>query len=325
MFDNIIGHNAPKKILTNAIMTDKVSHAYIFYGICGIGKFLTATTFAKALICKNKNACGTCSNCKQFSTNPDIKITDLSKNKDGETKDSISVEDARLIASDIFIKPFSFDKKIYIIDNADKMTVAAQNALLKVFEEPPSYAVIILVAHNISDILPTILSRGVLVKFSPLSQKQIEEYFIKNNEQKNFSYAVSNSNGSIKNAIEILNDEDYFAIREEVFSHFTNMLKAKNKSSINKLYAIFIKNEDRWDKILDILSSIVYDIINTKNTSLIKNNDFNYPKELKLSLKDATLIFEAIKKLSKKLNSNASYNLSVYATLLEISNTKISY
>jgi DNA polymerase-3 subunit delta' len=318
VFENIIGHSVAKKILTNAIEKDKISHAYIFYGICGIGKFLTAQTFAQSLICENKNACGICHNCKQFSTNADIKILDLSKNKDGETKGSISVEDARTIASDIYIKPFSFDKKIYIIDNADKMTVAAQNALLKVFEEPPSYAVIILVAHNITDILPTILSRGVLVKFSPLSQKLMKEYFDKNDEKRNFEYAISNSNGSIKNAIEILNDENYFAIRQEIFIHFTNMLKTQNKSNITKLYAIFIKNEDSCDKILDILSSIVYDIVNIGNTSLIKNSDFNYPKELKLSLKKSLLIFEILKNLSKKLNSNAAYNLSVFASLLEI-------
>jgi hypothetical protein len=96
------------------------------------------------------------------------------------------------------------------------------------------------------------------------------------------------------------------------------MLKTKNRASITKLYSIFIKNEDSWDKILDILSSIVYDIVNIGNTNLIKNVDFDYPKDLKLSLKKSALIFEILKNLSKKLNSNAAYNLSVFASLLEI-------
>ena len=318
MFENILGHEFPKKILRTAVETQKISHGYIFYGIDGIGKFSLAKEFSKAIICDNQTGCGNCPKCKQFEagTVTDFRITDLSVNKDGEQKESISVEEARGLIGDIFLKPFIFNRKIYIINNADKMTVQAQNALLKIFEEPPSYAVIILIVSNISNILPTILSRGVQVRFNPLPPKEIKKYLEKNYLELISDNTVGSSNGSIKNAISIQESDSYTALRRETCENFIKLISERKKSNLTKLYGTFVKNEDNYQIMLDIISSIVYDIINRGNPQLIKNSDFNI--KFDISIEKCHEIFNIITNLSKRLTTNAAYTLSVYASLLEI-------
>jgi len=323
LFDNILGHSLPKKILETAVKTQKISHGYIFYGIDGIGKFALAREFAKVLVCENNSGCGNCPRCKQFEagTVSDFQVIDLSLNKDGEQKDSISVDETRSLIGDIFLKPFTADKKIYIINNADKMTVQAQNALLKIFEEPPSYAVIILIVSNISNILTTILSRGVQVRFNPLPPKEIRKYLEKNYLELISDNTIISSNGSIKNAIGIQESESYSNLRKEVSDAFLSLISERKKSNVTKLYSIFVKNEDNYQIMLDIISSIVYDIINRDCPELIKNRDINI-KNIKniegLSIAKCHEIFNILTNLSKRLSTNAAYSLSVFASLLEI-------
>lgn len=156
-FDAIIGH---KKIISHfeeAIKTGKVSHAYLLSGEDGSGKMMIAKAVAKALLCEHKDGCGECAACKQVDSlnHPDvIYIT--------HEKYEIRVDDIRKgINETIDIKPYSGDYKIYIIDDADRMNAGAQNALLKTLEEPPAYAVILLLTNNKDRLLDTILSRCV--------------------------------------------------------------------------------------------------------------------------------------------------------------------
>ena len=318
MFDNILGHEFPKKILKTAVETGKISHGYIFYGIEGIGKFSLAKEFARAVICDNQTACGNCPKCKQFMANTvtDFQIIDLSLNKEGEQKDSISVDETRSLVGSIFLKPFMFDKKVYIINNADRMTVQAQNALLKIFEEPPSYAVIILIVKNISNILPTILSRGVQIRFNPLPPGEIRKYLEKNYLELISDNTIASSNGSIKNAISIQESDSYSLLRKEVCENFIKLISENKKSNLTGLYGTFIKNEDNYQIMLDIISSMVYDIINRDSPELSKNSDFII--KCTLSIEKCWKIFNIITELSKRLSTNASYPLSVFAALLEI-------
>ena len=318
MFDKILGHEFPKKILKTAVENEKISHGYIFYGIEGIGKFSLAKEFAQAIICDNRTGCGNCPKCKQFLANTvtDFQVIDLSLNKEGEQKESISVEETRSLVGSIFLKPFMFDKKVYIINNADRMTVQAQNALLKIFEEPPSYAVIILIVKNISNILPTILSRGVQIRFNPLPPTEIRKYLGGNYLELVSDNTIARSNGSIKNAISIQESDSYAVLRKEVCENFIRLVSENKKSNLTLLYGTFTKNEDNYQIMLDIISSIVYDIINKNNNKLSKNSDFAIKCDL--NIEKCYEIFNIITNLSKRLSTNASYPLSVYAGLLEI-------
>ena len=182
-FSNIIGHETIIEYFRNAISMDKVSHAYILNGEDKSGKLMLAEAFAAALQCEEKGMepCGNCRSCKQAAgrNQPDILYVSHEK------PNTISVDDVRKqINDDIALKPYSSKFKIYIVDEAEKMNVQAQNALLKTMEEPPSYAVILLLTVNADSFLPTILSRCVRLDLKPVSDEKIRKYLI---EQKQVS------------------------------------------------------------------------------------------------------------------------------------------
>ena len=170
-FQDIIGQEHMTGHLQNAIRMGKVSHAYIIQGEAGSGKKLLADTFAAALQCEEGGIepCGHCQSCKQAvsGNHPDIRRVT-------HEKASISVDDIRLqLNNDILVKPYSRPYKVYIIDEAEKMTEQAQNAMLKTIEEPPAYAVILLLTVNAKLLLPTILSRCILLNVRPVARGQI--------------------------------------------------------------------------------------------------------------------------------------------------------
>ena len=139
-FSDIIGQDMIKEHLKGALASGKTSHAYIIHGEKSSGKEFIANLFAMALQCEEQGdePCGECASCKQAlsKNHPDIiRVTH-------EKPNTISVDDIRQqVNGDIVIKPYKGPKKIYIINEAEKMNVAAQNALLKTLEEPPEYAV----------------------------------------------------------------------------------------------------------------------------------------------------------------------------------------
>ena len=159
-FKDVVGHSEIIQYIQNAVTEDKVSHAYILNGEKGSGKKMLAGLFAQTLQCEKGGAepCYECHSCKQAvsGNHPDIIWVTHEK------PNSISVDDIRVqINGDIQVKPYNGKYKIYIVPDADMMTVQAQNALLKTIEEPPAYAVILLLTENADSLLPTICSRCV--------------------------------------------------------------------------------------------------------------------------------------------------------------------
>lgn len=173
----ILGHEPIKEHFFNAVLTGNISHAYILSGEAGMGKKSLANAFALALLCEKGQAdpCRQCHACKQVMSgnHPDlIYVTH-------EKPASIGVDDVRRQINDtIQVKPYSSAHKIYIVDEAEKMTVQAQNALLKTIEEPPAYAVILLLTTNAEAFLPTILSRCVQLKLKPLKDGEVKDYLV---------------------------------------------------------------------------------------------------------------------------------------------------
>ena len=219
-FNAVAGHERIIKSLRESIKNDMTSHAYIFCGNKGSGRNLTAGAFAKTANCLspiNGNACGKCPSCIQFESgnNPDVFYVKATKTI------SISVDDIReQIINEVKIKPYSYKRKIFIIDKADTMTSQAQNALLKTLEEPPKYVLIILIAENTENFLPTVLSRCVMMKFSPISVNLIKNYLINNcamNENDAAFYAEY-SIGSIGEALRLSDDENFYQMRNDIIS-----------------------------------------------------------------------------------------------------------
>ena len=173
-FAEIIGQEDAKNLLKNAVKSGNHSHAYIFSGEKGSGKMMLAEAFATMLQCENPadDACLECHSCKQSISrnNPDIIYV-----KREEGKANISVDVVReQIVNDVDIKPYSNKYKIYIVDEAERMNQQAQNAILKTIEEPPEYAIIILLTANHNAFLQTILSRCVLIQMKSVDTESIK-------------------------------------------------------------------------------------------------------------------------------------------------------
>ena len=170
-FQDVIGQEQITGHLQNAIRMGKVSHAYIIQGEAGSGKKLLADIFSATLQCEEGGIepCGHCQSCKQAlsGNHPDIRRVT-------HEKATIGVDDIRLqLNNDIMVKPYSRPYKVYIIEEAEKMTEQAQNAMLKTIEEPPEYAIILLLTVNAKLLLPTILSRCILLNVRPVARQAI--------------------------------------------------------------------------------------------------------------------------------------------------------
>ncbi len=176
-FDNVIGNDKNKIFLNKIVKSDNTVHSYMFEGIEGIGKSIFARDFAKMLLCMgdSKTDCRTCKSCIEFenNNNPDF----IQIKPDGKV---IKIEQIRQMQEKILEKPIVSDKKVYIIDDADLMTKEAQNCLLKTLEEPPKFAVIILVLSNESKILNTIKSRCMRIFFEKLKNEELNKYVVEN-------------------------------------------------------------------------------------------------------------------------------------------------
>jgi DNA polymerase-3 subunit delta' len=166
-FGNIKGHDNIVLFFKRALGQGAVSHSYLFFGPEGVGKALMAEMLAKALNCltMTDDSCDKCASCVKIDNknHPDIARIEV----EGK-KDAVSIEQVRELERQINLKAYEARTKVFIITEADKMSEAAANCLLKTLEEPPKNSVIILVTSRAEDILPTVKSRCKQVKFEPL-------------------------------------------------------------------------------------------------------------------------------------------------------------
>ena len=175
IFYDIIGQERVKEVLSSLESSGNVGHAYLFNGPTGIGRKLIAGKFAAMLMCMREHAKGSvCCECESCillrnGTNPDLIPISIPKEKK-----TISVESIRNMREDMLTAPLIGRKKVYVIENGDRMTNEAQNALLKILEEPPHYAVIIIMSSNPLMLLDTVRSRTVRIDFSRNTEDEIK-------------------------------------------------------------------------------------------------------------------------------------------------------
>jgi DNA polymerase-3 subunit delta' len=172
-FADIEGHAAVIERLQRAIARDRLPHTYLFAGPDGIGKYTTARSLAARLLCEipGADSCGTCAGClgAQHETHPDLVVT-----RTGEGASEIKIDQVRDLQRRLRLRPIRTTRKVAVIDEAHRMNLAAQNAMLKTFEEPPGSVLLILVASNAATLLPTVLSRCQRINFFPLPSDVVE-------------------------------------------------------------------------------------------------------------------------------------------------------
>jgi DNA polymerase-3 subunit delta' len=178
-FSDVIGHERPKAMLQAALRQNRVGHAYLFHGETAIGKRLTALRFAQAVNCETteavngQDACGHCRSCHQLDAgiHPDFVLI----TPDPELSNpQIKIEEIRALEEQMVYRPLVAQRRVVLIDEADRMTLGAANALLKTLEEPPGYSMLILVTSRPYSLPVTIRSRCQPVRFAAPGQAQVE-------------------------------------------------------------------------------------------------------------------------------------------------------
>ena len=304
-FENIKGQEFAKKYMINSINKGKINHAYMFEGIEGIGKETFAYDLAKILL-----------ETPHLENAPDC----IRVKPEGN---SIKIAQIRNLQSDIVIKPHK-KYKIYIIDKAEKMTLEAQNALLKTLEEPPEYAIIILVTNNKEGLLPTIRSRCEIVKFTPIPFIEIKNYLINQGIEPNRANLLSSfSRGSMKKALELASSNEFYEMKENVQKYIETIL-SKNMVEILDIPTQIEQYKGEIINVLDMMINYFRDIMICKehvNKSMIINADklvFIQNMSSKITYYQISKIIDIIEDTKIKIKGNCNFNVSIQVMSLNI-------
>jgi len=266
--------NSAIETLNHIIASQKIGHAYIFEGANGVGKLAAALDFAAKIV-----------GSESHESHPDIRVitNELYDSAKAEAK-QISVDTVRKMKSEVYVKPYMAERKAYIVPNADTVTstsgfLSMQNSLLKVFEEPPNYCTIILLAENSNTFLPTILSRAVVIKFSPLDKEQHLRY--------------------------LLSNEGMPELHADIQKYMSNLMSGRY-SAAYEFIAYAKRNKKSSDAIVEFIGSFLEEIFRGKNE--------NTP----VSIQSAAKMLDAYLKYRKMINANGNYNACMENMILDL-------
>jgi len=301
-FDGIVGNKIIINSMQAAIRHGHIGHAYIIDGAAGSGKRLLASIFTAAILCEDlfdADPCGKCISCitLQSGNHPDAVFVRTQKK-------SIGIDDVReQIVENISVLPYSSQKRVYIIENAQTLTIPAQNALLKTLEDGPKYAVFLLLSQNHKAFLPTILSRCVLYKIAPLGDGVVADFLMTKGIDAGLAKAAATSAaGSIGRAMAIATDESFMPFRNEVLD-IARGLGSKDIVEIFAAAKALEVHKERITEALDILCIHYRDI-------LVEGAEMPGDTIRKIR------IIEAAK---QKLNQSTNFLLTMEVMLLKLS------
>ncbi len=260
MYGREIFHEKLMEPLIANAREERAASAYIFEGQRGVGRTRSALLFADALVCENRAAapCGLCQACTRAraGTHPDIIRLNSGKKK------TIGVDRVRELTDEVQIKPFYGRRKVYIFEDASQLTEGAQNALLKTIEEPPDYAVFILITEDASRLLTTVRSRCVRLHFAPVDKERIIRWLGERHEDtpQRLRFAAAFSGGAPERAEEILTDSELDRLRSESLEVLFKLLSPKLVLSYEAA-AFFEKEKERAEQVLELWLLYVRDMI----------------------------------------------------------------
>jgi len=276
MFDELIGNSRVKAVLKRMLVSDRLPGAMLFTGEEGIGKKLFALEVARALNCrtpKDGEACGVCSSCVRirklnyptrddadewtqiiWTDHPDVGLVVAPKRV-------LRVEQMRQIEKEANFRPFEGKARVFLIDEADKLNDASANALLKVLEEPPRTSHLILITARPAMLLPTILSRCQMIRFSPLTPAEIESHLVKTDlDAKTARLRARAAGGSMGRAVS--GDLVTFTSQRKAMLKVLNALVLSNDRA-QLLRSAEQLNEaqykDEFEERLDVLETLIRD------------------------------------------------------------------
>ena len=322
-FNSIIGQSEVTDSLKRSLSENRVGHAYIFTGSAGMGKKTIAQLFAGLLLCENPQSgstCGKCTACLLYEngSNPDYHRIN--------TEDaSIGVDRIRDIQGDVSIKPMYSKRKVYVIEDAVKMTDQAQNCLLKTFEEPPSYVVVILLATNYEMLLETIRSRAQRLNFRKYTYEQVcqalaEKYGMRSTL---LELAAGYSDGNIGMALELAGSGEFTILRERIFELLPGVAKGR-MDEVLEFTAFMEENRDSIDLLLDIMLLYYRDLLlvcETGNGNVLINSDKKDMIFINARMYCSRRIIDniaAIEAVRRAIKQNANYQLAIDNLLIKL-------
>ena len=323
-FEEIRGNTPLVEQLRRSAASGRSSHAYLFLGGAGAGKRLIANTFAKALQCEGeKRPCDSCKSCHAFNhgNHPDVIYFQPLKN--GNT---YTIEDVReQLLETVDLKPFQYEKKIYIIEKADTLNIQSQNALLKTLEEPPAHAVFLLLAERAEAFLPTILSRVVVMKIRPLSAETIADYLMQAGHLAEESHILSAyAQGRIGQALELVEDEGFREMRQDILGKL-EVLPSMSEGDAYLLAKDLegYKNDLRF---LDIMELWYRDLLTAKS---LREEGYLIQRDKKDAIfraakEPAALLAKkaaAVRTARMRLAQNANFRLTMEVMLMDLKET----
>ena len=323
-FGNIIGQEQIKAHLQGALESEKVSHAYIINGEKSSGKEFIARIFAMALQCEQEGTdpCNECRSCKQALSGNQPDILYVSHEK----PNTISVDDIRVqVNNNVAVKPYSSRYKVYIINEAEKMTPQAQNAILKTLEEPPEYVVILLLVSNVNTLLPTVLSRCVLLNMKPVRDSLMKKYLMEELRVPDYKadVCVAFARGNVGKAKALASSEEFENVKNEALG----LLKYVQDMEIPEIVmAIKRIGEYRLEvnDYLDILAIWYRDVLLFKATADV--NHLVFREEIQTIRKVAGRssyegienVIRALDKAKRRLDANVNFDLAMELLFLEM-------
>lgn len=277
---DIVGNEALRERLCRDILSNSLSHAYILEGADGSGRHTLALMSAAAVACENKDdsntplPCGVCPSCKKIleRKSPDV----IFVGPQGKT--SLGVDSARFIKEDVYTVPNDLEHKFYIIENADKMTPQAQNAILLTLEEPPSFVHFFLLCNNAGLLLETIRSRAPIMRTDILSKEQLDKYIcssdrraeqLKLSSPKEYNELLIVSSGCIGKALSLLEPKEWKPLHDlrQTVSNIVRVAISSHKSK--ELLPLILKLSSKRDQLeneLTTLSDALRDLILLKKS-----------------------------------------------------------
>jgi len=325
-FHHIIGQEKAINYLLASIKRGAMASSYLFSGKEGVGKKMAAIELAKALNCKairdNLISCDNCIACKKIEQGiyPDLKIIE-------PEKENIKIEQVREFRKDIFVKPFESMKKIYIINHAERLTVDAANCLLKTIEEPPEYAIIILICSNINSILTTIISRCQILYFNEVSSIKIEEALGEKYDMEIDKARLMSkfAQGSIGKAFKMAVDDDFFSRRESLIKNLAEIIPGKIDCNMFSRKEKFFTDHSIASETLDMLLLWYRDVLMMKaldSEKYIVNDDKLKILKEKANLYSKKKVIEILNyllKIQEYLKRNANKNIIFESLAIKLS------
>ncbi|MEH7451822.1 DNA polymerase III subunit delta' [Gottfriedia acidiceleris] len=311
------------KMLKNAVIKNRVAHAYLFEGPRGTGKRELALYYTKVLLCENVSGatpCGTCRNCKRVDSgnHPNVYVIEPEET-------SIKKHQIQQLQEEFSKTAVESNRKIYIIDHADRMTTNAANSLLKFLEEPVSITTAFLLTEQVQQILPTILSRCQSIHFNPLPTKYFEEHLVNNELQSNLVPLLARLTNSEAVALQIAEEEWFAQARDLVIELYEALLTTKKDSLlvIQQNVSRHFDTKEQLQMMLDMLvlafKDMLYIYAEQDQNVVFKNEEPLMRQALnRISLEKITTCLEIILFAKKRLTSNANMLMVLEQMIIEL-------